>query len=297
MPELKGIYPACVTPFTADGAVDTGAMQHNIRRWLDAGCHGLLVLGSTGEFVHLDEHERDEAIAAAREVIPSNRVLSVGVGHLGTAQTIRQTKRAAELGADVALVVTPFFYKPSMTHAALVAHYTAVADASPIPILVYNVPPFTGLNIETQTVGVLSKHPNIIGMKDSAADVGQLAAEYAAAQPGFGIFTGGARVLHAAIMVGCVGANLAIANVAPELCVAIYEAALANRHAEARQMQATLTAVEAGVTRPYGVAGIKHALTVLGYRGGYARAPLQMPDEATKAKIADAVRVLERVPA
>ena len=297
MPQLKGVYPACVTPFTKDGAVDAAAMRHNIKKWLAAGCHGVLVLGSTGEFVHLDEHERDELISAARETVPSDRVLSVGVGHLGTAQTIRQTKRAAELGADVALVVTPFFYKPAMTHAALVAHYSAVADASPIPVLIYNVPPFTGLNIEVQTVAALSRHPNVVGMKDSFGDVGQLAAEVEASADGFAIFTGGARVLHAAMVVGCIGANLAVANIAPELCVAIYNAALADRHDEARRLQATLTAVEAVVSRPYGIGGYKYALNLLGYQGGYPRAPLMTPDEATQGKIQTALKMLEPVPA
>ncbi len=292
MVQLKGVFPACVTPFTADGAVDLAAMTHNIGKWLQAGVHGVLVLGSTGEFVHLDESERDSIIAAARDACPRDRVLSIGVGHLGTAQTIRQTRRAAELGADVALVVTPFFYKTMMTHEALLAHYQAVADASPIPVLVYNVPPFTGLNMETRTVAALSRHPNIVGMKDSAADAGQLAAEVAQSEPGFAVFTGGARVLHSAMVVGCVGANLAVANIAPELCVAIYEAALANRHEEARQLQATLTAVEAAVTRPYGIGGYKAALTMLGYRGGYPRAPLSLPDEATKARIAEAIKAL-----
>jgi len=295
--ELKGIYPACVTPFTADGAVDEKAIRHNVGRWLAAGCHGLLVLGSTGEFVHLDEYERDVAIVAARDACPKDRVLSIGVGHLGTAQTIRQTRRAAELGADVALVVTPFFYKAMMTHAALVAHYTAVADASPIPVLIYNVPPFTGINIEAQTVGALSKHPNIIGMKDSAGDVAQLSAEMDAAEPGFPIFTGGARILYAAMMVGAVGGNLAVANVAPELCVAIYNAALANRREEALRLQTALAAVEAAVARPYGVAGYKVALSMLGYEGGYPRAPLMQPDDATRAKIANAVKTLEAIPA
>lgn len=294
---LHGIYPACVTPFTADGAVNVAAVKHNARRWLDAGVHGLLVLGSTGEFVVLEEHERDQVIAAAREIVPSDRVLSIGVGHLGTAQTIRQTKRAAELGADVALVVTPFFYKPAMTHAALVAHFTAVADASPIPILIYNVPPFTGLNIETQTVAALSHHPNIIGMKDSAADAGQLAAEVALSRPGFAIFTGGARVLHPAMVIGCIGGNLAVANVAPELCVAIYDAALANRHEDARRLQAELTAIEAAISRPYGIAGYKVGLDLRGYQGGFTRAPLLMPDAAARERIAAAVQRLEGVTA
>ena len=294
---LHGIYPACVTPFTAEGALDVAAVRHNARRWLDTGIHGLLVLGSTGEFVVLEENERDQVIAAAREVVPSDRVLSVGVGHLGTAQTIRQTKRAAELGADVALVVTPFFYKPAMTHAALVAHFTAVADASPVPILVYNVPPFTGLNIETQTVAELSQHPNIIGMKDSAADAGQLAAEVALSRPGFAVFTGGARVLHSAMVIGCIGANLAVANIAPELCIAIYDAALANRHEDARRLQAELTAIETAIARPYGVAGYKVVLDLRGYQGGYARAPLLMPNAVARDRIAAAVQHLESVTA
>jgi 4-hydroxy-2-oxoglutarate aldolase len=295
--KLKGIYPACITPFTRDGAVDRAAMRHNVEKWVAAGCHGLLVLGSTGEFVHLDDHERDEAITAAREACPKDRVLSIGVGHQGTAQTIRQAKRAAELGADVALVVTPFFYKAMMTHAALVAHYTAVADASPIPVLIYNVPPFTGLNIETQTVVELSKHPNIVGMKDSHGDVGQVAAEVSGSTDGFAVFTGAARVLQASIVVGAAGGNLAVGNIAAELSVAIYNATVAGNHDEARRLQPILTKVEAAVVRTYGIGGYKYALDLLGYRGGVPRAPLQQPDEAAQARIREALRLLEVTPA
>lgn len=295
--DLKGVFPACVTPFTSDGQVDEAAIRHNIGLWTAAGCHGMLVLGSTGEFVHLDEYERDVAIAAAREATPRDRILSIGTGHQATAQTIRQTKRAAELGADIVLVVTPFFYKPQLSHQALVNHYTAIADASPVPVLIYNVPPFTSLNIETQTVAALSQHPNIVGMKDSHGDLGQLAAEVDSSQPGFAVFTGAARVLHAAMVVGCVGANLAIANVAPELAVAIYDAARAGRHDEARRLQTLFTKVEAMVVRPYGVGAIKYALDLRGYRGGLGRSPLLPPDDAAKQRIQDAVALLEAVPA
>ncbi len=297
MPKLFGVYPACVTPFTDDDKVDTAGIKHNIGLWAAAGCHGFLALGSTGEFVVLDDNERDQVITAARDAVPSDRVLSVGVGHQGTAQTIRQAKRAAEMGADVVLVVTPFFYKPQMSHAALVAHYTAVADASPVPVLIYNVPPFTSLNIGVETVAALSRHPNIVGMKDSFGDVGQLAAEIDSSADGFALFTGAARVLHAAMLVGCVGANLAVGNAAPELAVAIYNAAVAGRHEEARRLQTVLTAFEAQVNRPYGVAAYKYALDLRGYRGGKARAPLLPPDDAAKAHIAEALKLLEVQPA
>jgi len=271
-PALRGIFPACVTPFR-DGCVDVEGILHNLTLWNQTGLSGYLFLGSTGEFVHLSEVERDTVVEAAREHTPPDRLLVVGSGALTTEQSLRFTRRAAELGADAALVITPFYYKGVMKGQTLVSHFSAIADASSIPILLYNVPPFTGINMAVETVARLALHPNIVGIKDSAGDVGQVAEIVRLTPDDFAVFTGGARVLYPCLCVGAVGGMMAVANVAPDLCVSIQTLVEQGDHAGARQCQMELTAVEKAV-RPYGIPGYKATLDLLGYRGGSPRRPL-----------------------
>ena len=290
MPPLRGILPACVTPFDAEERVDLDALAHNIRRWNATRLDGYLILGSTGEFVHVTEDERDRIIATAREHTPRDRLLVVGTGALTTAQAIRYTRRAAELGADAALVVTPFFYKPQMQGETLIRHFYAVADASPIPVMIYNVPVFTGLNVPVSTISRIAEHPNIVGMKDSAGDVAQLSAILAETPDDFALFTGGGRILHAALTVGCAGGMLAIANVAFDMATEIARLVAAGDHVTARRVQAQMTALESAI-RPAGLGGWKAALDEMGFRGGYPRRPALPADDATRERIRRALRV------
>lgn len=284
---LCGIFPACVTPFR-DGRVDREGIAHNLDLWNQTGLSGYLFLGSTGEYVHLSEAERDEVVETAREHIPADRLLVVGTGALTTEQAVRFTRRAAELGADAALVVTPFYYKRQMQGETLIRHFSAVADASPIPTLLYNVPPFTGVNMAVDTVARLAEHPNIVGMKDSAGDVSQLADIVRLTPDDFAVFTGGGRVLYPCLCVGAVGAMLAVANVAPDLCVAIQTLVEQGDHGTARQRQIELTLVEKAV-RAYGIPGYKATLDLLGYRGGVPRPPLLPLSAADRDAIRDAL--------
>jgi 4-hydroxy-2-oxoglutarate aldolase len=158
------IIVAAPTPFLASGAVDFGALRHNIARWLEAGVDGILVLGSTSEAIHLDDIESEEVVATAREVVPRDRLLMVGTGRPTTAATIRFTARAAERKADLALVLTPFYYRAEMTSEALERYFRAVADAAPIPVLLYSVPVFTGITISPALSAALSSHPRIFGI-------------------------------------------------------------------------------------------------------------------------------------
>lgn len=286
---LRGILPACVTPFDAEGRVDVEGIAHNVRCWNETDLAGYLFLGSTGEFVHLGEREREQVIATAREHTPSHKVLLVGTGALTTEQTVRFTKRAAELGADAALVVTPFYYKGQMTEEALRHHYWAVADASPIPVLIYNVPIFTALNLPAETVARLAEHPNIVGIKDSAGDVGQLGEIVRLTPPKFAVFTGASRVLHACLCVGAVGGMLALANVAPRLCTEMVALVEAGRHETARALQGRLTALEGAIRSPYGIGGWKAAMDLLGYRGGAPRPPLLPADQEARKRIRQAL--------
>jgi 4-hydroxy-2-oxoglutarate aldolase len=281
--KLHGIFPPIVTPFR-DGEVDPDAIAHNLRLWNETGLAGYVALGSTGEFVHLSPDERARVIATVREHTPADRALIAGTGSMTTAETIRLTQQAAELGADAALVVTPFYYTGQMTDAALRAHFTAVADASPIPVLLYNVPMFTHVNMAVETIARLAEHPNIVGIKDSSGNVAQLSAIVQSTPEDFVVLAGSAAVLHPALTVGANGAILAVANVVPELCVEIAQRVAENDHATARQRQAILTRI-AGVVGRYGIGGYKAAMELRGYRGGQPRRPLLPPDDAGREAI------------
>lgn len=280
---FSGIFPPIVTPFR-NGEVDTEALALNVQKWNETGLAGYVALGSTGEFVHMTPAERNQVIATVREHAAPDKAVIAGTGSLFTDETIRLTQRAGELGADAAMIVTPFYYTSQMTDAALRAHYTAVADASPIPILLYNVPLFTHLNMAVETVARLAEHPGIIGIKDSSGNVDQLTQVANSTPDDFILLSGAAGVLHPALTVGADGAILAISNVVPELCVEIYDLVLENDHATARRRQAALGAVHQAISS-YGIGGYKVAMDLRGYRGGQPRAPLLPPDEAGRQAI------------
>ena len=196
---------------------------------MTTGLRGVLALGSNGESGSVDEDEAERVIAAARERVPRDRVLLAGTGRQSTRAAIRATARAARAGADAVLVLTPYFFRAQMTHEALVAHYRAVADASPIPVLLYNFTTVTAMNLPPDTVAALAGHPNIVGIKDSNGDLAQLSAIIAKTPPDFAVFGGSAPVLFPSLVVGAAGGILAVANCAPEACVAIYDAVRAGR--------------------------------------------------------------------
>ena len=273
-PNLHGIFPPIPTPFHED-EVDYGALVDNITRWMRTGIAGMLVLGSNGEAPFLDQDESQRVVAAAREVTPHDRTLIVGASAESTKGAIAAVQRAAGAGADVVLVRTPSYFKSRMTADVFVRHYTAVADASPVPVLPYNVPSFTGVVLPPAAVARLSRHPNIVGVKDSSGDLTQIGDLVSLTPAGFNVLVGSAPTLYASLCVGAVGGIVAAACVVPDLCVRLYELARANRHAEALALQQQLTPIAKSVTSTYGVAGLKAALDLAGYRGGLPRAPLE----------------------
>ena len=271
---LHGIYPPCATPFK-DGEIDTAGLAHNARRWMKTGLRGLLALGSNGEAAFLDEDEAERVVATLREHTPRDRVLLAGTGRQSTRATIAATRRAAKAGADAVLVLTPFYFKSQMTPEALAGHYRAVADASPVPVLLYNFTNVTGINLTPDTVAALAEHPNIVGQKDSNGDVGQVAAIVSRVPPAFPVLVGSASTLYPAMMVGAAGAIIAVANVVPGLCVTLYDLVCAGRYDEARALQRRLTPLAAAVTGGYGIAGLKVVMDMAGYVGGVPRMPLR----------------------
>ena len=270
---LAAVFPPMTTPFH-DGEVDSRAIRTNITRWLAAGAGGVVALGSNGEAPLLDDEECDHVIAAAREAIPRDRTLIAGTGRESTRAAMAAARRAAALGADAVLVRTPSYYKSRMTPDAFLRHYTSIAEASPVPVLLYNYPAVTGVNLGPDTVGRLAEHPNIVGIKETGTDVVQMAAYVDGTPPGFAVIAGSAPPAYAALCVGAVGAILAVACAAPGPCVRLFEAAAAGRHAEAREMQRRLTPLAKLVTTGFGVPGLKAAMDLAGYIGGEPRAPL-----------------------
>ena len=289
-PRLYGIFPPIPTTFdAATGDVDSRAMAANVRRWMTTSLAGVLALGSNGEAASLEEDESDRVVAAVRGEVPGDRVLLVGTGRESTRGTIAATRRAAALGADAVLVRTPSYFKGQMTTEALVAHFSAVADASTIPVLLYNLPGVTGLSRSLPVIERLAVHPNIPGMKETSADLERLGVFAAVSPAVFVVLCGGAPVLHPALMAGAVGAILAVANILPAECVALVDLVRAGRHADALAAQRRLTPIAQQVTSVHGIAGLKFALDELGYQGGPVRAPLLPLGEKARADLARAL--------
>ncbi len=263
------------TPFEAGGGANLSAIKLNIEGWNDAGVSGHVVLGSTGERVHVDERECLEIIESARACVPEGMAFVVGAGQQSTRATVEEVRRVAGAGADAVLVITPHFYRAEMTQDALVRHYLEVADASIVPVLLYSVPQLSNVTIAPETVARLSEHENIVGVKDSSGDVLALAEMVRLVPPDFAVLTGSGSALYPALCVGARGGILAIGCVAPRLAVEVYEAFGAGEHERARAAQTRLTRVTRGVLGRYGISGLKAALDMLGYAGGHVRAPLQ----------------------
>jgi 4-hydroxy-2-oxoglutarate aldolase len=289
---LRGIFLPITTPFRANGAIDLDGLSDNIRKWNQTAIAGYVLLGSTGERVHLDEAEYEQVVSTARSAVPSDRVFIVGAGQQSTAGTITEISKAAAVGADAVLVLTPYFYRPAINQDLLANHYRAIVDAAPVPVLLYSMPIFTGVRIESETIASLSSHPNIIGAKDSSADVEgfrrtlELTRKETASDQ-FAVLTGNGTVLRDALTAGGDGAILAVACAVPELCIEIFRAVKDGDEERAEFLQEKLTPLAHAVTTQYGIGGLKLALDLAGYQGGYVRAPLRMPDERARAEISE----------
>lgn len=270
---LRGVVPPLVTPFREDGGLDLASFEANVEALAAHDLAGFLVLGSNGEAASLDEEEKLALVAAARRRAPG-RFLLVGTGMEGTRATVALTRKAADLGADAALVLTPHYYKARMTAEALRLHFEAVADASPVPVYLYSVPAFTGLSWPPGLAPALAAHPRVAGMKDSSGDIGLMGRLVASVPAAFEIACGNAPVFYPALCVGAVGGVLAVANCAPRPAIALHRAFVAGDHARARRIQESLAPLAAAVTTTHGVAGLKRAMGLVGLRGGEVRPPL-----------------------
>jgi 4-hydroxy-2-oxoglutarate aldolase len=284
---LSGVFPALTTPFSVDGSVSVEDIKYNIAKYNTTGLAGYVAIGSTGESVLLSSKEVDTVLVAVKESAAPNMRLIAGTGAESTAETIDRTKRAAELGYHVALVKTPYYYKPMYKPDVFIAHYRRVADASPIPVMLYSVPQFTGVALEAPEVSVLAQHPNIIGIKESSGNV-QRAAEMLAAVPSsFQILVGSASMMFPSTVLGAVGSILALASALPERCVALFDAARKGDLQGARALQATILPASKVIVSQGGIPGVKYAMDQAGYRGGLPRLPLMPLQEDQRQVIRD----------
>ncbi len=272
--DLRGIFPPIPTPFDDRGTIDAEALKRNLGFLSRFDLRGIVVLGSNGEAVHLTDEERAQLIEHVRGLVPEDRLLVAGTGYPSTQQTIEASQRAASLGADAVLVLPPHYYKGRMTLEALKRHFHAVADACPAPVVVYNMPACTGLDLDLEALAAIAAHPNILGLKDSGGDVSKLGALHDRLGESFQILAGSAGFLLPALSVGAVGGVLALANIAPGPCVEISQFAMAGEWDRARRIQTRLIEANAAVTRRWGVAGLKAAMGLLALDGGPVRPPL-----------------------
>jgi 4-hydroxy-2-oxoglutarate aldolase len=293
--DLRGVLLPITTPFHSDGALDLDALRSNIRKWNETGIIGYVLLGSTGERVHLDEREYLEIVAAARDEVPAGMGFIVGAGQQSTRGTINEIQRVTEFGhIDAVLVITPGFYRASITQAALLDHYREVADASPVPVMLYSMPALTGIRIEPETAAQLSEHRNIIGLKDSSPDTELLRTTIGMVADDFAVLTGNGTVLESALSAGACGGVLAVGCVATSLCLAVFRTVNDGNSDLAATLQAKLTPLAQAVTTRFGIGGLKAALDMKGWQGGSVRAPLRMPDEATRDEIRQCLEEAEK---
>ena len=274
IPSIKGIYAPVITTFDRRGELDLDAFGTNLKAHLAAGLDGIVVCGSTGEAALLEEPERHRLIEMARSVIPRERKLIVGTGGESTKATIRRCKEAAERGATQCLVVAPHYYSNAMSNSALQAHYERVADESPIPILLYNIPKYMHYKLDPELVVRLSEHDHIIGMKDSSGDLDTLPKYLLAQSDTFGVITGHAGTWLKALQLGVVGGILAVVLFAPELTFDIARFANDRREPEGSETQRRLTPLALEIVGRMGIPAVKVAMQMVGLRGGPVRLPL-----------------------
>lgn len=292
---LSGVLAPVPTPFDDRDQVDARKLTAAFARWVKGPLTGFVILGSNGEAALMDEEESDRVIALAREAVPRDRTFLVGTGRESTQGTIRATKRAAALGADGVLVRTPGFFKSQMTNDVFVRHYTAVADASPVPVLLYNFTAVTGVNLLPAAVSRIATHPNVVGMKESGGDLAHIADLIAGTPRDFRVLSGSGSTFYASLCVGVDGGILALANVIPDACVRLYGLFRQGRHEDARDLQRQILPLAKLLGSVYGVAGLKAALQLVGCDVGGPRPPLAAIPESGVSALRDAVAACEKV--
>jgi len=271
---LRGVFTPIVTPFDEDGEFAHDKLASNLEKWNQTGLSGYIVLGSNGENVYLNEGEKIDVLKTARQAIPQEKLMIAGTACESTRNTIALTEKAAEIGADAAIVINPSYYKRQMTELVLVNHYRLIADASPIPILIYNLPPATGIDLSADLLVELSLHPNIIGVKDTSGNMPKMGETIRRTNSFFQVLAGSANFFYPSLAIGVTGGILALANLLPEESVALFDLFNAGEMEKGRDLHLRLLPVNLAITTYFGVSGLKAALDMLGFYGGPPRLPL-----------------------
>ncbi len=285
MPTLNGIFPPIPTSFRENGELAAAEMQDNLSKLAEYDLAGFLVLGSNGEMIHLSDAEKREVYRISRSAIPSGKLMIAGTGGQSTRQTLELSLAAADEGADAVLILHPYYYKGQMNQGALVEHYHTVADRCGVPVIIYNMPANTGMDLESSQILAIAEHPNIIGVKDSGGNLTKMGAILSAAKPGFQVLAGSAGFLLPALSIGACGGILALANIAPQACIDLYRAFMSGDLGKARQIQLSIIALNTAVTRGWGVPALKTAMDHIGLYGGPGRKPLQSLPEEQRTKL------------
>jgi 4-hydroxy-2-oxoglutarate aldolase len=287
---VKGIFPPITTPFINE-VITLEKLAENISKWNKSDLAGYVVLGSNGESTFLTKEEKLTLIENVKKNAARDKIVIAGTGSDSIKETISLTNDAAVKGADYALILTPSFYKEKMDSYSFIKYFNEVADNIDIPLIIYNVPKYTGVNIEASAVTKLSEHPNIIGLKNSSENTAHLAEIIYNSKEDFSTFVGTASVLLPGLCAGAVGGILALANIAPNECIKIFRLFNDGKLVEARKLQGKLIPVNKAVTGKYGVAGLKAAMDMLGYFGGDPRSPL---NKLNKNELEDMKKILAK---
>jgi len=292
--KLQGIYPPITTPFTHDGELYKSKVEHNIVKLNRTTLSGYVVCGSTGESVMLTAEEKLQMFEWVAEYAAPEKTLLCGTGVESVRETVWLTNKAADMGYKAAMVRTPHYYKNLLNRTdAQVLYFQSVADQSKIPLMIYNWPQATGLDISTEAVLRLSEHPNVIAIKESSGNLEKVMQMIREVKPGFQVLVGSAPTLWPSLTVGAVGAVLAFANAAPYSTITIWEAFRTRETEAAQDWQNRITRAAQLVTTKYGVSGLKYAMDLNGYYGGPPRLPLTPPSAAAKQEIEAAFKDLK----
>lgn len=283
---LEGIFPPVVTNFDAAGDIAPIPFRDNLRRWIETPIDGIVLFGSNGEGALLDEDEKARLTGFARDVVPAGYVLIGGASGESTRSTIRQAQQIAAEGADVVLVHPPAYFGPYLPVAALMDHFQAVADASPVPVLLYHIPKYTKVTLEAGFVAELMRHSNVVGLKDSSGDMKRFADYTNACARDCRLFVGNGALLYTALELGAAGGILGVANIAPRLCADVLRHFREGRPQEAGRVQGQLTPLHKEIVAAHGAVGCKAALDLMGWAGGAPRPPLRPLGERERQQVA-----------
>jgi len=287
---LRGVFTPIVTSFDEHGQVAHHKIEFNLGKWNQTGLSGYIVLGSNGENVYLNEREKVDVLKTARQAIPREKLMIAGTSCESTVNTIALTEKAAGTGADAAIIINPSYYKSQMTTPVLVNHYRVIADASPIPIVIYNLPPATGIDLSADLLVELSQHPNIIGVKDTSGNMPKMGETIRRADPSFQVLAGSANFFYPSLAIGVTGGILALANVAPDESVELFSLFNAGEIEKGRDLHLRMLPVNLAITSRFGVGGLKAALDMVGFYGGSPRLPLLPLDNERRQEMQNILR-------